>query len=116
MSTARVTRFVAALVCLTGTCSIAQQPQRASGENAAAETYFAECGYCHLAGGTGTLMVGRRRGEENALLADRNDLESEYVRFVVRNGLVNMPPLTRVEVTEAELDLIVEFLTRKGQQ
>jgi hypothetical protein len=56
-------------------------------------------------------MLGRRLGEESALLAERDDLAADYVRFVVRNGLVSMPPLTRVEATEAELDRIVGFLT-----
>jgi hypothetical protein len=76
-----------------------------------AETYFYECGYCHLPGGTGTVMLGRRLGDDSALLAERDDLTADYVRFVVRNGLVSMPPLTRVELTEGELEKVVSFLT-----
>jgi mono/diheme cytochrome c family protein len=76
-----------------------------------AEIYTYECGYCHLPRGTGTAMLGRRLGEDSALLAEREDLEEDYVRFVVRNGIVSMPALTRVEVTDSELDAIVAFLT-----
>jgi mono/diheme cytochrome c family protein len=32
---------------------------------------------------------------------------------VVRNGLMNMPAFSRVEVTDAELDKIAAYLARK---
>jgi Cytochrome C oxidase, cbb3-type, subunit III len=75
------------------------------------EAFFTDCGYCHLQGGTGTLMMSRRLGEAKGLLTERGDLAGDYIRFVVRHGLLSMPALTRVEVTDAELDGIVRFLT-----
>ena len=79
-----------------------------------AETYSHECGYCHLPGGTGTAMLGRRLGEDKALLSQRDDLNADFIRLVVRNGIVSMPPLTRVEVTDDELDRIVAFLSKRN--
>ena len=70
------------------------------------------CGVCHLQGQTGTTILARRLGPERALLAGRTDLAPEYIRQVVRAGLVNMPPLTRVELPDAELEAISAWLRR----
>jgi mono/diheme cytochrome c family protein len=70
------------------------------------------CGICHAAGGTGAFMLGRRLGAEHALLADRTDLTDALVVQVVRHGINGMPLFTRVELTDAELALVVAYLTR----
>ncbi|HEV3483279.1 MAG TPA: cytochrome c [Candidatus Acidoferrales bacterium] len=74
--------------------------------------FNARCGYCHLAGGTGTLMLGRRLGKDKALLATRTDLSAEYIKKITRVGINSMPPHTRIEVPDSELDLIAAYLTR----
>ncbi len=74
--------------------------------------FRARCGYCHLAGGTGTIMLGRRLGNDRALLAQRTDLTAEYVKKITRVGINGMPPHTRIEVPDSELDLIAAYLTR----
>ena len=74
--------------------------------------FHARCGYCHLAGGTGTIMLGRRLGKDRALLESRTDLTPEYVKKITRVGLNSMPPHTRIEVPDSELDLIAAFITR----
>jgi mono/diheme cytochrome c family protein len=78
--------------------------------------FNARCGYCHLAGGTGTLMLGRRLGKEKALLAARTDLNAEYIKKITRVGINSMPPHTRIEVPDSELDLIAAYLTRPGSE
>ena len=74
--------------------------------------FRARCGYCHLAGGTGTIMLGRRLGKDRALLEQRTDLTADYVRKITRVGINGMPPHTRIEVPDSELDLIATYLTR----
>jgi mono/diheme cytochrome c family protein len=74
--------------------------------------FNARCGYCHLAGGTGTLMLGRRLGKDKALLASRTNLSVEYIKKITRVGINSMPPHTRIEVPDSELDLIAAYLTR----
>jgi mono/diheme cytochrome c family protein len=74
--------------------------------------FQARCGYCHLTGGTGTLMLGRRLGKDKALLAARTDLSVEYIKKITRVGINSMPPHTRIEVPDSELDLIAAYLTR----
>ena len=81
--------------------------------------FRARCQYCHLDMGMGTLTLMKRTGPATALLANRTDLDGEYIRTIVRHGLNAMPSETRAEVTDAELDAIVRYLTRnnpKGAQ
>ena len=78
------------------------------------------CGVCHLSGGMGTNLLTKQRlaagfPPENALLANRTDLTEGYVKAVVRNGKMAMPRLSRVEVTDAELDAIAHHLGKAGQ-
>lgn len=88
----------------------------ASGGNG--ETLFSNrCGACHLAGGMGTNLLTKQRmmaGEspEKGLLANRKDLNADYVKSVVRMGKVAMPRLSRTEVTDAELDAIAAYLAK----
>lgn len=74
--------------------------------------FLAKCGKCHLEGGTGTFMLGRRLGKDRALLQDRTDLNPAYVHQVVRHGVNSMPWFTPVELTDAQLDAIAAWLTR----
>ena len=77
------------------------------------KTFFhAKCGYCHLAGGTGTMMLGFRLGKDKALLENRTDLTATYIQKVARSGIGSMPRLTRIEVPDSELKLIAAYLTR----
>ena len=76
--------------------------------------FHARCGYCHLAGGTGTFMLGQRLGKDRALLEARTDLSVEYIKKITRVGINSMPPHTRIEVPDSELDLIAAYLTRSA--
>ncbi len=68
------------------------------------------CSMCHREGGTGTNLLARRLGKDQSLLEKRTDLQRDYVRYVVRWGLVNMPRISRVELPDPDLDGIVAYL------
>lgn len=73
------------------------------------------CGYCHLPGGMGTNLLTVQQVKagnppEMGLLTNRKDLTPDYVKAVVRQGKVAMPPISRVEVTDSELDAIASYL------
>ncbi len=74
-----------------------------------------ECAFCHVGKATGTIMLGRRLGKDHADLTRRTDLEADYIKAVVRNGLVNMPAFSRVELTDAELEQVAGWLARKAR-
>ena len=89
----------------------------AQSTSAAGRSLFLErCGKCHLDGGTGTFMLGRRLGKDKALLEDRTDLNLAYVRRVVRHGVNSMPWFTPVELPDAELTAIAAYLARPTRQ
>jgi mono/diheme cytochrome c family protein len=88
---------------------------RLAGGKDGATLFSNRCGACHLAGGMGTNLLTKQRmaaGEppENGLLANRKDLTSDYVKSVARLGKMAMPRLSRVDVTDAELDSIAAYL------
>jgi len=92
-------------------------PAPAAAPPASAATLFeVHCGICHLAMGTGTIMLARRLGREHALLGERTDLDADDIRHVVRNGINSMPPQTRVDLSDAELDRIAAWLTRPAAE
>jgi (+)-pinoresinol hydroxylase len=72
------------------------------------------CAVCHAAGPghPGTMRLTEARGAANAVLEERTDLDPAYVRIVVRQGLVEMPPWRRTEIDDAALQQIAAYLTR----
>ncbi len=90
----------------------------ASAQTAAAErgkaVYDHWCATCHAEGpgypGTQSLEI-KYRGELPAVLEEREDLTPEFVRTMVRQGILMMAPFRKTEVTDAQLDDIVVYLT-----
>ena len=74
--------------------------------------YMRRCGVCHLEGGMGTMVLARRLPPEQATLENRRDLSRDIIFSAVREGTGSMPRLTPVDVTDAELNAIADFLTR----
>ncbi len=73
------------------------------------------CGSCHLAGGMGTNLLTKqmmmaKRPPTDGMLTNRKDLTTDYVKTVVRQGKMAMPRLSRVEVTDSELEAIAQYL------
>ncbi len=103
---------LATAMIATGTVSRTEANGAASKIEQGNKLFHAKCGYCHLQGGTGTIMLGFRLGKDKALLEDRTDLKVDYIKHVARAGIGSMPRLTRIEVPDSELDLIAAYLTR----
>jgi mono/diheme cytochrome c family protein len=81
-----------------------------------AELFNLRCGICHMQMGTGTITLGRRLGRDKALLTSRTDLDANYIKSAVRGGIGSMPALTRVDLSDAELDTIVTYLARSASE
>ncbi len=82
----------------------------AKSANAGERLFGQKCAFCHIGPSTGKFMLARRMPKDQAELPSRTDLQPDYVKAVVRNGLVNMPTFTRVELTDAELTQIADWL------
>ncbi len=74
------------------------------------------CMPCHAPGpghpGTQSLQVKYRDSKIPPVLEDREDLTPEYVRTIVRKGIMSMAPFRKTEITDAELDDIAVYLAQ----
>lgn len=84
--------------------TLASRPAATGGE----ALYVEHCASCHAANGMGTGLLARR--VQPALLEARDNLPAAYVVVAVRQGIGNMPPLPRGEVSDDELRQIAEYL------
>ena len=81
------------------------------------EQLFGEkCGMCHRVQGMGTTLLQRRYDPEQALLENRRDLAPEFIRTVVRGGFNNMFPISRGEVSDAQLESIIAHLAQERSE
>jgi mono/diheme cytochrome c family protein len=65
--------------------------------------------------GTSALAV-KYKGKLPAVLEQRTDLTSAQIKTVVRHGLYGMPITRKTEVSDAELDDVVAYLTRNRKK
>jgi len=72
------------------------------------------CAVCHAAGPShaGTMRLAETRGPDKAVLEQRTDLDPAYIRLVVRQGLVEMPPWRPSEIDDDALTQLAQYLTR----
>jgi len=72
-----------------------------------AENYALMCAGCHDPGpGHPGTMLLEQAGRPVASLFGRDDLDREYLRTIVRQGLIEMPPFRPTELSDAEIDEI----------
>jgi mono/diheme cytochrome c family protein len=65
----------------------------------------------------GTLALGLKyQGKVPAVLEQRTDLAPAFIKTVVRHGLYGMPITRKTEVSDAELEDIVAYLTRNRKK
>ena len=71
------------------------------------------CIACHGAGPghPGTMRLQERLSEDQAPLLNRDNLDPEYVKLVVREGFKLMPPFRPTEITDKQLDLLAGYIT-----
>ncbi|HTN60808.1 MAG TPA: cytochrome c [Devosia sp.] len=74
--------------------------------------YVEKCSMCHRQMGMGTMLLARRVEKGKEMLESRDDLTVEYVKYVARNGLDNMPRIPRGEVSDEQLDIIAHYLAK----
>jgi mono/diheme cytochrome c family protein len=75
--------------------------------------YTQRCGMCHQTIGMAVAILSRRPGDASmGLLEARKDLSAALVRTVVRNGIANMPRISRGEVSDPELERIANYLSQ----
>ena len=123
-------RFVVAigLIFVTGAAT-AQEASRSSawtrtttkseGEPKGYVQFQNYCSMCHGEGpgqpGTMALQA-KYKGAQPALLSQRTDLTPQLIKLYVRNGISIMPIFRKTEISDADLDLIADYLTRNNKR
>lgn len=97
-----------AVLCI----AVAATPSLAADAGSGERLYVEKCAMCHRDNGMGTGLLSRRYPKGQEQLEQRTNLSAAFVTTVVRNGLLNMPPLARAEVSDAELEQIAAYLAK----
>lgn len=86
------------------------KPEPGSG----ADVFAKQCSWCHAPGvdHPGTMQLGATRGQAFAVLQEREDLNADYVKYIVRHGLNAMPPFKPTTITDVELDKLANYLAK----
>lgn len=77
--------------------------------------FDSHCGICHAPKEYATAIL-EKRGRKPAALTERTDLRVEVIKSIVRSGIGSMPPQTRVDISDADLDRVATYLTRQRPQ
>jgi mono/diheme cytochrome c family protein len=108
------------LVIAIGNAVLAQTASETNGK----AVFDKWCTPCHGAVAPKTVMFGggalagtsalavKYKGKLPAVLEQRTDLTPAFIKNVVRHGLFGMPITRKTEVSDAELEDVVAYLTR----
>jgi cytochrome c553 len=86
--------------------------QDRSSKSADEALFVEKCGMCHRQMGMGTVILARRMKPEVALLEARDNLTAALITTAARQGIGNMPRISRAEVSDAQLARITAHLTK----
>jgi (+)-pinoresinol hydroxylase len=77
--------------------------------------YDLNCLPCHAEGPghPGTMRLAIRLGEDKSVLTQRDDLSADYIKIIVRQGFMLMPPFRPTEISDSEMDALAEYLVAK---
>ena len=94
----------------------ANSPAVRAAELTGQEVYDKWCGFCHDAGPmkAGTMALqDKYKGALPAALLERNDLTPDLVKYFARNGFNYMPSFRKTEISDAELNALVNYVVEK---
>jgi (+)-pinoresinol hydroxylase len=106
--------LIALLVAVLWPSAVAAQGDEAVRRGS--ERYQYWCATCHGRGPGNpgsTALAAKYKGALPGILEDRTDLTPQAVRFAVRRGTSIMPFFRKTEISDADLDAITQFLTRR---
>jgi len=70
------------------------------------------CAGCHNPGNAhaATKQLALVRGKDFAVIRERKDLFPSYIKHVVRDGLLEMPPFRPTDINDNELDNLAAYI------
>ncbi len=105
---------------LGGALAMAVSPAYSADEGHGKAVYDLWCSSCHRPVPPGTTPVAgtgslerKYQGALPAALEQRTDLAPVYIKTLVRTGIKSMPFSRKTEISDADLEDLVAYLTRK---
>ena len=95
------------------TIAPAQPTTAVESSNRAGRVIFElHCAGCHDPGPAhaATKQLALVRGEDKAVIMQRKDLTADYIKYIVRDGLLEMPPFRPTDINNAELDNLATYI------
>ena len=106
------------LACMAGLAVASEPTKQAVPAHRGKQIFDQWCGICHAAAprmpGTASLAA-KYGGSLPAALEDRTDMPPAFIKHFVRNGVLIMPAFRKTEITDADLELLVDYLKAKDQ-
>ena len=70
------------------------------------------CAGCHDPGAAhaATKQLALVRGKDLAVIKERTDLVPAYIKYIVRDGLLEMPPFRPTDINNTELDNLATYI------
>ena len=106
------------LACMAG-LAVASEPARQAVPAHPGKPIFDQwCGICHAAAPRmpGTASLAAKYGDSlPAALEDRTDMHPVFIKHFVRKGVLIMPAFRKTEITDGDLELLVDYLKAKDQ-
>ncbi|MGT2512257.1 c-type cytochrome [Cupriavidus basilensis] len=80
------------------------------------QVFDKSCASCHAAGdrmpGTASLEA-KYGGSIPAALEERKDMNPDFIRYFVRNGVLIMPSFRKTEISDADLVALAAYLSHQ---
>jgi len=75
------------------------------------------CAGCHKPGNAyaATKQLAIVRGEDLAVIRQRKDLVPVYIKHIVRDGLLEMPPFRPTDINTVELDNLANYIVESAK-
>ncbi|GEM_PF-701330 len=108
-------RFLPAMIVLAlAGAAQGQDLQGTPAEESGRALFDEKCAMCHreanMVTGMGTFLIAKRDQTNSPMLENRDILTPDYIEAAIRNGIGNMPRISRGEVSDAQLAAISDYL------
>jgi len=76
------------------------------------QVFDTRCVFCHGEGlgHPAWQLLALKKGKDKAEIVGRQDLTPAYIKQVVRNGFIEMPPFRASEISNPDLDALTDYI------
>lgn len=84
----------------------------ADATNRGEQIFNTRCVFCHGVGlgHPAWQMLALKKGKDKAEILGRSDLTPVYIKHVVRDGFIEMPPFRPSEISDPDLDALADYV------